>query len=180
MNDTNLNSELLSADARGRKQIPFAVFAVILIHVILFLLLLIAAGCRAKARARRQIEAAPEMAKESAPIVPAPAMFIPTNAPLPNIGTAEPVIAEPVMEKTEARSAGKGAPEKTERRPTASASSAARFYVVQAGDTVEKIAKRHRTTIETIKSENKLKNNLIHPGQRLRVGTENTKRSNEV
>ena len=53
MNETTeLNSELLSADARGRKHIPVAVFAVILIHVVLFVVLLIAAGCRSSARVK--------------------------------------------------------------------------------------------------------------------------------
>jgi LysM repeat protein len=183
MNDTSLNSELLSADARGRKHIPFAVFAVILIHIVLFLLLLIAAGCRAKARARQRLEGAPELVKKLAPVAP-PAGSTRTNA-LPNMGAAEPVfaepvIAEPVLEKTEARSTRKLTPEKTERRPTASVSMGAKVYVVRAGDTVEKIARRHRTTIDAIKSENKLKNNLIHPGQKLRVGAEKTKHSNEV
>jgi membrane-bound lytic murein transglycosylase D len=179
MNDTNLNSELLSADARGRKHIPFAVFAVILIHIVLFLVLLVAAGCRAKVRAKGRIQAAPEMVKQEQARSVAPAVGR-TNAPMPNVSASEPVVAEPVIEKTEAQSTRKAAHEAAAHRPTASASMVEKFYVVQAGDTVERIAKRHRTTIEAIKTENKLKNNLIHPGQKLRVGNENTKRSNEV
>src|SRR5687768_10319157 len=49
---TELNSALLSADARGRKHIPVAVFAVILIHIVLFVVLLVAAGCRSSVRAK--------------------------------------------------------------------------------------------------------------------------------
>ena len=71
MNETTLNSELLSADARGRKQIPVAVFAVIMIHVVLFVVLLIAAGCRSTARVKRNATPAPEAAADAtAPIRP--------------------------------------------------------------------------------------------------------------
>jgi LysM repeat protein len=43
------------------------------------------------------------------------------------------------------------------------------IYVVQSGDTVEKIAKRHGTSIEAIKTANKLKGHTIYPGQKLVV-----------
>jgi membrane-bound lytic murein transglycosylase D len=55
-----------------------------------------------------------------------------------------------------------------------------KFYVVQAGDTMEKIARRHGTTIQALKTENKLKDSLLHPGQKLRVSSEKPKRSNEA
>lgn len=190
MNDTtNLNSELLSADARGRKHIPFAVFAVILVHIVLFLVLLVAAGCRAKARARRNLEASPEMVKQTpatpaagttAPTVPATTMM--TSNALPAVSrTSEPVMAEPVVERTEVRTAPKPSPQRnTIPKPTAGIARAAKVYVVQAGDTFEKIAKRHGTTIQALKAENKVKNDLLRPGQKLRVGTEKRKTSNEV
>jgi LysM repeat protein len=40
---------------------------------------------------------------------------------------------------------------------------------VQPGDTVGKIAKELGTTIRAIREENQLKNDLIFPGQKLRV-----------
>jgi LysM repeat protein len=54
-------------------------------------------------------------------------------------------------------------------------------YVVRSGDTVEKIARRHGTTIRAIKVANNLKNDLLHPGQKLRVSSEKPKKnSNEA
>ncbi|MGD6778848.1 N-acetylmuramoyl-L-alanine amidase [Sutcliffiella horikoshii] len=53
---------------------------------------------------------------------------------------------------------------------TTSNSTAAVLYTVKKGDSVSVIAQRHGTTTEKIKKLNNLKNeNLIHPGQRLRV-----------
>ena len=79
MSETDINSELLTADARGRKNIPFAVFAVIFIHIVLFVVLLIAAGCRAKARARRNnIQQEVVKAESTREPVQAPAALAPT------------------------------------------------------------------------------------------------------
>jgi hypothetical protein len=72
MNETTqLNSELLSADARGRKHIPVAVFAVIVIHIVLFMVLLIAAGCRSTARAKQSITPAPDSVEQQPSARPA-------------------------------------------------------------------------------------------------------------
>src|SRR5688572_28383161 len=92
MNETtNLNSELLSADARGRKHIPLAVFAVILIHIVLFLVLLIAAGCRAKARAIRSSQAPAEIADlQEKPLVT-------TNAPAAVVAESRIVTESPAQ-----------------------------------------------------------------------------------
>jgi LysM repeat protein len=181
MNETtNLNSELLSADARGKKHIPFAVFAVIVIHIVLFLFLLIAAGCRAKARARKNVAPVQEMLAQQQP---APAAAAVTNmAP----AVIEPVlVTEPPAEKPApspaARKAVQHASPRPNQRPTASAAGTkAKIYVVKAGDTMEKIAKMHRTSVEAIKTENKLKNHLLRPGQQLRVGTQSQRKGNEV
>ncbi len=193
---TSLNTELLSADARGRKHVPFAVFAVILVHIILFLVLLIAAGCRAKARAKRNLQPAPEMMAQKAPqpllaIAPlstnAPA---PTPAPATPLGIApaliQPVIAtEPPLEKAVTspapirKAAQKSSPAPLQR-PTANQTRKAKVYVVKAGDTFEKIAKMHGTSVQAIKSENNLKNQLLKPGQQLRVSSQKPKTSTEV
>ena len=42
-------------------------------------------------------------------------------------------------------------------------------YIVQAGDSLERIAKRFGTTVELIRAGNKLTKTLIHPGDRLLV-----------
>lgn len=210
MNETtNLNSELLSADARGRKHIPFAVFAVILIHVILFLVLLIAAGCRAKARARRNAQPAQELAAERrtvpGPVAPAQpavpgqtpatasansqAIMTPVSTlPAPPAASGESVVAtEPPAEKHATSSGVRKAAQKTSpapgSRPTAGAPhkpKMATIYVVKAGDTVEKIAKMHRTSVQAIKAENNLKDYLLRPGQQLRVSSQKAKNSNEA
>lgn len=214
MNDlTQINSELLAADARGRKHIPVAVFAVIMIHVVLFVFLLIAAGCRASTRAKTNLpgENVEEMAQQtlSAPTGQEAAVAALAahsgSAPFSN----EPVIAtEPVVEpetpsapaQIEQRAARpansvamRQAASSAPRKRTTVANAA--VYVVQSGDTVGEIAKRHGTTVQAIKTANNLKNHLIHPGQKLRVRPEHAengagapplvktskpKRSNEV
>ncbi|MDZ5471842.1 LysM peptidoglycan-binding domain-containing protein [Bacillus sp. 31A1R] len=45
------------------------------------------------------------------------------------------------------------------------------FYTVQSGDTLTKIAKQYHTTVELLKSENKLASETIFVGQRLEVPT---------
>lgn len=191
---TNLNSELLSADARGRKHVPFAVFAVILIHIVLFLVLLIAAGCRAKARARLKKNSL-EMLAQKAP-APAGPQTVPTLSSnySQTLGVApaaitpaliQPVVAtEPPIEKRPAppaprKAAQKDAP-KAAQRPTAANTHKAKVYVVKAGDTVEKIAKMHGTSVEAIKSENNLKSQSLRPGQQLRVSSQKLKTANQV
>jgi len=195
MNETtNLNSELLSADARGRKHIPFAVFAVIVVHIVLFLFLLVAAGCKAKARARRNalpstevvaqkpvsMPASPAAGTNAAPRVQQP-VLTPAMIQAPVVATDPPAerrtapAAVPVIQKA----AQKAAPAQSQR-PTAGTPAKTKFYVVRAGDTVEKIARMHRTSVEAIKAENKLKDHMLKPGQQLRVSTQKPKTSEEV
>jgi lipoprotein-anchoring transpeptidase ErfK/SrfK len=45
-------------------------------------------------------------------------------------------------------------------------------YVVQAGDSLEKIARDHKTTVELIKRSNGLDNETIFPGKKLKVWTQ--------
>ncbi len=42
-------------------------------------------------------------------------------------------------------------------------------YIVQAGDSLERIAKKFGTTVELIRQNNNLKRNMIHPGDCLRI-----------
>jgi len=192
---SELNSELLSADARGRKHIPFAVFAVILIHVILFVMLLIAAGCRSSARAKAN-QPMPEPSHQTRPAEKYMQAATNTAPAQPLVSAPEPVIAtEPVVEEdpqqpqtaptvaqtpVAATAVVRQTPRQVQPKTTLSASrfvvsAAAKpavvrspgVYVVQSGDTVEKIARRHGTSIEAIKAANKLKGHTIYPGQKL-------------
>jgi LysM repeat protein len=192
---TSLNTELFSAEARGRKHVPFAVFAVILIHIVLFTVLLIAAGCRAKARAKGNLQAPPEIMAQKAPQPLLAAAALSTNAPAPApapltpLGIApaliQPVIAtEPPLEKPVTPPAVRKAVQKSSppqmQRPTANQPRKAKVYVVKAGDTVEKIAKLHGTSVQALKAENNLKNQLLKPGQQLRVSSQKPKTSTDV
>lgn len=185
MNEMNINAELLAAGSRGRKHIPMAVFAVIVIHVALFLVLLIAAGCRAKAKAQLDAAGSPVAASQAqpqeSPTHPAlmPAGVEPAAAtPAISSTTAEPVIAsEPVVERERVSAPG---PQRTAQRalpsrpradgsPGPTVGEVSRVYVVQAGDTIGKIAKDHGVTVQSIRQDNKLKKDVIFPGQKLRV-----------
>lgn len=203
MNQTTpLNSELLSADARGRKHIPVAVFAVIVIHVVLFLVLLIAAGCRSSARVKGLNPPAPEAAERN--LTPPPATRM---AGLANEEAPRPTIESMLVTEPEIETSGQTALEPVARQVTQKAQSALaapapkagrakvnssqRIYVVQAGDTLSEIAQRHGTTVQGVRTANKIKNDMIHPGQKLQlapegrtaplqVRSEKTKRSNEA
>jgi LysM repeat protein len=189
MNDTTpLNCELLSADARGRKHIPVAVFAVIVIHVVLFLVLLIAAGCRSSARVKRTTPAAPAAAEQrdmTRPPIPDPIAMQQTQ---PAVTSAEAVVAtEPQVENEPQRQAvsqplRRVTQKNSTQRPTAAkavikfpSKDAQKTYVVKIGDTLEKIAKRNGTTIQAVRTANKMKTDMIHPGQKLVVAPENAR-----
>ena len=200
MNETtHLNSELLSADARGRKQIPVAVFAVIMIHVVLFVVLLIAAGCRSSARVKRNVSPTPERAEQQAIANPDVPQIAANESQIPATNN-EPVMAtEPVVEPESPQRAVSSENIAQTRQPSASRSIAKpstsrsqKFYVVKAGDTLEKIAKLHGTTIQAVRTANRIKSDLIHPGQKLQltpggsgaaplqVRSDKTKRANEA
>ena len=204
---TQLNSELLSADARGRKHIPFAVFAVIIIHVVLFMVLLIAAGCRSSARAKQTITPTPESVEQQPSARPAAnpppaiehaqateaaaATELATATEAPRI---TPVVAEParIVEsvKTTPPATRTVAQRPPATRPVAKLPSAAKIYVVKPGDTLEKIARVHGTSIQAVRTANKMKGDIIRPGQKLQltpegrtplqVRSEKSKRSNEA
>jgi LysM repeat protein len=192
---TEINSELLSADARGRKHIPFAVFAVIFIHIVLFIILLIAAGCRSSARAKAN-RPFPQPAQQDHPAVKYMQAATNTASAQPLAATTEPVMAEPVVEEErptppiatslESRPAaakpnrdrGMRQAQRRDAEPKLVAQKIITkqpvvrqqaVHVVQSGDTVEKIAKRYGSSIDAIKSANRIKGNLIHPGQKLVV-----------
>lgn len=50
-----------------------------------------------------------------------------------------------------------------------SSAPAPRVHVVKAGDNLDRIAKRYSTTVKQLRAANKLKSDVIRPGQRLRV-----------
>ena len=195
---TELNSELLSADARGRKHIPVAVFAVILIHVVLFVVLLIAAGCRSSARVKAT-QPGPERgvhptqqymhagAGEGAagPMIVSSGEKVVVMEPLTE-GEDESVVAQvapqrriqlparnEVLEERRSQTAATVVSGSRGRSPSLERSGSpgreAVYYVVQSGDTVGEIAQKHGTTVAAIKAANKLKNHLIYPGQKLLV-----------
>jgi LysM repeat protein len=190
MNDTTpLNCELLSADARGRKHIPVAVFAVIVIHVVLFLVLLIAAGCRSSARVKRTTPTAPAAAEQrdmTRPPIPDPIAMQQAQPTAPSVEAAV-VATEPQVEAEPAQTAvsqpARRVTQKTSTtRPTVAKTSvrspakdAQKTYVVKIGDTLEKIAKRHGTSIQAVRTANKMKTDTIHPGQKLVVAPENAR-----
>jgi LysM repeat protein len=192
---TQLNSELLSADARGRKHIPVAVFAVILIHVVLFLVLLIAAGCRSSARAKRTLNPEPQVAEQQAPISPvSSSSTTPVEqqatpvAAVSEVAPAEaPLATEPVVEQAAEPAVSRPAPAErritqseqpvrshTAKNTSKSTSQNARIYVVKSGDTLGEIAQRHGVTVQAVRSINKIKKDLIYPGQKLRLAPESS------
>jgi LysM repeat protein len=178
MSETDINSELLTADARGRKNIPFAVFAVIFIHIVLFVVLLIAAGCRAKARARRN-NIQQEVVKAESTREPVQAPAVVTNTPTPLTQIAEPVlVTEPVIED-EPEPIQKAVSRPVAERPTANAGRM-QLHVVQPGDSIGKIAKHYGVTVQAIRTENNLKSNVIRVGQKLRVSTEKARRPKDT
>jgi LysM repeat protein len=114
--------------------------------------------------------------------VPAPTNLIApvtASALVPPVVVTEPPAENPVMPPAAKRTLPKTSPAPSPR-PTAVSTQKPRVYVVKAGDTVEKIARMHRTSVEAIKAENKLKNHLLKPGQQLRVSSQKPKITNEV
>jgi len=136
------------------KQVPIAIFAVIAVHVILFLLLLVAAGVRAASRHGQ----APVGTDEAAGLM---ADYRPDEPAL----AAGPVLATEPDDEPPAMMAEAVLPVRANRVPL----SAAGFYVVRAGDTLSHIAKDHRTTVQTLRVENNLKADRLQIGQRLRI-----------
>jgi LysM repeat protein len=191
MNDTTpLNCELLSADARGRKHIPVAVFAVIVIHVVLFLVLLIAAGCRSSARVKRNSPVAPAASVEqrdmtrppvpdpiamqqARPVVPPAEAAVVATEPQVEPEPAQTAVSQPARRVTQKTSTPRPTAVKTSVK--APAKDAQKTYVVKIGDTLEKIAKRHGTSIQAVRTANKMKTDTIHPGQKLVVAPENAR-----
>ena len=191
MNETTpLNCELLSADARGRKHIPVAVFAVIVIHVVLFLVLLIAAGCRSSARVKRNTPAAPAAAVEqrdmtrppipdpiamqqTQPVVPAAEAAVVATEPQVEAEPPQQAVAQPERRVTQKSSAPRPAVLKASVKSATKDSK--KIYVVKSGDTLGEIAKRFGTTIQAVRTANKMKNDMIHPGQKLVVAPENAR-----
>lgn len=163
----------------NQKRIPIAIFAVIAVHVLLFLLLLLAAGFRAASRqsqapvdeaARAVADYAPDepldaevaerLPKLEATVAPAPVLATePDDEPPASLAD----LAKPVPVTAVVRNNG-----------------AAKTYVVKAGDTLSEIARNHRTTVQLLRSRNNLKADRLRIGQTLRVEPENPKRSRQA
>lgn len=164
MNQTNLNTELLAGESRTRKHVPVAVFAVIFIHIVLFLLLLVAAGCRARAKAAQQQGPPTPVATERTEDQGAPA-----SAPSEGFPVTQTVVAtEPALEP-ELTAGVTPVPEEEAGSQEASTTSAARIYVVKPGDSLWLIARKHGTTVNSLKALNQLKDDRLKTGQKLKV-----------
>ncbi|MFE0507007.1 LysM peptidoglycan-binding domain-containing protein [Peribacillus butanolivorans] len=63
---------------------------------------------------------------------------------------------------------------------TAKKGSSSDTYTVKSGDTLDKIAKTHNTTVQKLKSKNNLTSNLIFPGQVLKINEFNKDTNNST
>jgi 3D (Asp-Asp-Asp) domain-containing protein len=57
------------------------------------------------------------------------------------------------------------------------ASAASNTYKVKSGDSLYRIAKTYKISVSTLKKWNKLKSNIIHPNQKLKVSATNTSKT---
>lgn len=84
----------------------------------------------------------------------------------------EPVVAEGPDETSEQQEPdtdeGPAEPESPEEEP-AEEESSEEYYVVQSGDNLWTIARRHGTSVSQLRQLNNLSSNNLHPGDRLRV-----------
>ena len=176
MNQTNLNSELLAGESRTRKHVPVAVFAVIFIHVVLFLLLLIAAGCRARAKAAQEEAAGAtglaQAVEQSSQPAAAPAAL---TAP-----SMEPVIAtEPVVEP-ELSAQPVALTQEEADTPARTETDGMKVYVVKPGDSLWLIARQYNTTVSALKALNNLKTDRLKTGQELKVDSSTSLRAQKT
>jgi LysM repeat protein len=190
MHETNINTELLSSDARGRKTVPLAVFAVIFIHIVLFLVLLIAAGCRARARAKmkalQQQEVVAVVTNNPTPFNSTASGAVVTRSREGEGTAGEGVLAtEPDLEAT--AEIARPSPAVITRKPVPETQPAVRavragmrVHTVQQGDTIGKIARQYKSSIESIRSDNNLKGDMIRVGQKLRITAEKPQKKQQT
>jgi LysM repeat protein len=177
--ESNLSENLLEPGERARKQIPIAVFVVIAIHVVLFVGLLGASGCKQKtAGSEGEKFKVGEFSKK-----PDPAPAVPSNTPA--VTKATDPRAEPKDLATETISdppAPVGTPvkpvpsvkgsknsKKTVEAMDNSGAADGKVHVVKPGESLFKIAKQYNTTPKMLKASNNLKGDTIRVGQKLRV-----------
>jgi LysM repeat protein len=175
MNDEpSLSTNLLQADARVRKQIPIAVFAVIAIHVVLFLSLL-ASGCKRKATGS---DAAKFKTSEYNKALPSSATTT-TTASEQRPTAKEQLPTESITEVpaplgTPAKPAAPLKNGKAKKGSDLVAETATgtdgKVHVVKQGESLFKIAKLYNTTPKSLKASNNLKGDVIRVGQKLRIG----------
>jgi LysM repeat protein len=173
MNNDITIPDLLGEDTRARKQIPIAIFTVIAIHVLLFLALLGAAGCKPKGHADADKLKSSENKKTSSGV--STAVNTPTPVTKPDELQCEPVhdIPAPAPAAHPAKS-GKGMKKQGDVMASSEASDIStadgKVHVVQPGDSLFKIAKTYNTTAKALKTSNNLKSDRIRVGQKLRIG----------
>lgn len=173
---TSLSPNLLQADARARKQIPIAVFAVIAIHVVLFLSLLGTSGCKQKASAsdaEKFKTTEYNKAQPSAASTPATAANNETRAAAPEQLQTETVSELPNNVAPPSKPAAPAAKSKGMKKGSEVMAEGgdSKTHVVRQGESLYKIAKLYNTTPKALKVSNNLKGDTIRVGQKLRISS---------
>jgi LysM repeat protein len=139
---------------RRQDRLKKIVFAVVSAGVLLMLALLIE-GCVSARTARMQsgtsLADAPPAAVETQPAMASTAEPAPVSSSAPEV---VPQSSQLPVQKVSA---------------SAVTSQAATVYIVKSGDTLTKIAKTHRMTVQAIKSANGLDTDHISVGQKLKL-----------
>jgi LysM repeat protein len=168
--------DLFQTDPRARKQIPIAVFTVIAIHILLFLVLLVSAGCKPKGQANVSDSENPKnlenkKARSTASTAPTPAPVQKPDElqcePLPVSSTA-PL---PAARSLKANSGPKQGNVMAYSAPKDTGAAAdRRIHIVQPGESLSKIARAYNTTPQALRTSNNLRSDVIRVGQKLKIG----------
>ena len=142
-------------EQRRQERFKKAVVASVAAFVALLVALLIA-GCMG------------EHAKSAGTGMPAIAAA-PETAPVPEVAASQPKPVVAVQARPVVPAPAAPAALKTVTSPVISDPET--FYVVKPGDTLSRIAKLHRTTIQTIKAANGLNSDTIAVGAKLKLPT---------
>jgi LysM repeat protein len=185
-NDTPFTTEFIDNDKKRRQQIPIAVFTIVAAHVVLFLGLLGAAGCKKEAKAdtdkdnaAQKFASAEYKGQPAAPAATASqaaAEETPQYGPLDeqnNVTEPEDFVEAPVKASAtaavEKRSLEKTLPQKALAKTAPAGTGDPATYTVKSGDSLIKIAKQYGTTPQAIKTANGLKKDMIRVGQKLKI-----------
>lgn len=191
--NNNLDTQFMANDYKSRRHIPIAVFTVASIHVTLFLGILLAGGCKKNAEVQRspgeqmawselieKSQAGEKALAAEAPVEDSDKASVLTLGYQPGNQSNErsvmtvgiggpgskltPTRPDPDPVPTPRTNATSPAAKST---PPPSGSGA--VHTVQKGDSLFKIAKQYGTTPDAVKKSNKLKSDVIHPGQKLNI-----------